>query len=257
MGLSFRIASSGVGAGHLAGHVVRAVRGVAVIAGSGILATAVATAPLAAQVGHRPEQSPFVDVRPTHNLSVTAGWLAVSRDPAGVAIKPAPLYGLRYDINVGGPASLYTRYLLSRSERDQLQPGVPVAERVVGSRASSIHMVDGGLDVSLTGRKTWRRLMPSAVAGAGVMSDFAGADSGGYKFGTKFVLHYGGAMRIIPESGPSFRIDLQNHLWQYQFPERYFAQATDGSAILSDTRARSSWRGNWALSVGATIRLSR
>jgi hypothetical protein len=223
----------------------------------GGLAAALRPAPLPAQVGYDPSRSPYEDVRPTHNLSPSLGWLSVSRDPAGVAPKASVLLGLRYDVNVGGPASLYARYLFAPSSRTVLLPAFPVAERVAGTRTVRTHMMDGGLDVSLTGRKTWRRLMPSATAGIGVMSDFTNADAGGYRFGTKFVAHYGFATRIIPRTGPSYRVDLNNFLWQYQFPERYFAPATDGTAILSDTRARTSWRGNWALSAGITLPLSR
>lgn len=210
-----------------------------------------------AQVGHLPGSSPYEDFKIGQSLSVLGGWLAVKRDLADVAPKAAWNAGLRYEIGVGGPASLFARYMASPSERRLLVPTNPSATRQIGTPGTTTHLMDAGLDISLTGRKTWHRLMPSVSGGAGLVSDFAKADTGGYRFGTKFAFNYGFSMRYLPKRGPQVRIDATNFLWQYQYPDRYFVRAADTTSILSDTRNREAWRGNWSLSAGVIVPLFR
>lgn len=210
-----------------------------------------------AQVGHLPSQSPYEDFKIGQTVTVMGGWLAVKRDLADVAPKPSWIAGLRYDIGVGGPASLFVRYMASPSERNLLVPTNTRATRVIGTPSTTTHIFDGGLDISLTGRKTWRRLMPSVNGGAGLVSDFAKADTGAYRFGTKFAFNYGASLRYISRNGMQLRIDATNFIWQYQYPDRYFVRAADTTAILTDTRNREAWRGNWSLTGGVSIPVFR
>lgn len=217
------------------------------------------TAPAAAraQIGHLPDKSPYEDFKIGQTVTVMGGWLAVKRDLANVAPQANWLAGLRYDIGVGGPASLFARYLASPSERNLLAPSNPRPTRIIGTPAVTTHLIDGGLDLSLTGRKTWRHLMPSVNVGVGLASDFARADTGAYQFGTKFSFNYGFSLRILPKRGPQIRIDATSFLWQYQYPDRYFVRAADTTSILTDTRDREAWRGNWALSAGVSFPIFR
>lgn len=208
---------------------------------------------LRAQVGHLPDRSPYEDVKLGQTLSVMGGWLAIKRDPAGVAPKPSFLAQLRYDANVGGPASLFARYAVAPTDRDLLVPTNPRATRRIGSTGATTHLLDGGLDIALTGRKTWRHLMPSVNGGVGIATNLAAADTGGYRFGTRFAFTYGLSLRYLPARGAKVRVDLTNFLWQYQYPDRYFVKAADTTAILTNTRTREAWRGNWGVTVGAVI----
>jgi hypothetical protein len=211
----------------------------------------------AAQVGNLPANSPFEDVKLGQNLSIMGGWMAMKRDPADVAAKSSLAAALRYDIAIGGPASLYVRYLLAPSERKLLAPTNPLATRVIGTPSVTTHQLDTGLDLALTGKKTWHRLIPSINGGAGVMSDFASADTGSYRFGTKFSFSYGLGLRYLPRKGPMIRVDLTNFLWQYDYPDRYFVKASDTTSVLTDTRNRSAWRGARTVTVGVTLPLFR
>lgn len=210
-----------------------------------------------AQIGHLPDKSPYEDFKIGQTVTVMGGWLAVKRDLANVAPQANWLAGLRYDIGVGGPASLFARYLASPSERNLLVPSNPRPTRIIGTPGVTTHLIDGGLDLSLTGRKTWRHLMPSVNVGVGLASDFARADTGAYQFGTKFSFNYGFSLRILPKRGPQIRIDATSFLWQYQYPDRYFVRAADTTSILTDTRDREAWRGNWALSAGVSFPIFR
>lgn len=212
---------------------------------------------LGAQVGHPPDRSPYEDIRTGQTLSLGAGWLFVRRDPADVAPKASAFGHVRYDIAIGGPAAFFVRYSLAPSERRLLLPSNPRLTRVLSTPTVNTSVVDLGVDLSLTGKKTWHRLSPSIGAGVGVVSDFTKADTGAYRFGTKFAFTYGLGLRFIPGSGISFRADVTNYTWQYQYPDRYFVRASDSTSVLRDTRARSAYRGNWGLSGGVTIPIFR
>ncbi len=222
-----------------------------------LLLQAGAVTSLQAQVGHLPSQSPYEDVKPSQLLSASVGWLSAKRDPANVAPDGSPFLGLRYDLPVGGPAALFVRYAFAPSQRNLVDPSKPRATRLVGTPSVTTHLADIGLDVALTGRKTWRHLIPSVNGAVGLVSDFAAADTGAYKFGTKFSFSYGATLRYMLRSGWSVRADVTNQIWQYQYPDRYFVLTSDTTSVLTDTRSRSAWRGNWALSAGLSMPLFR
>ncbi len=240
--------------------IARARRSVArfgVVAIRLVAASLVMPAVLAAQVGHLPANSPFEDVKLGQNLSIMGGWMAMTRDPADVAPLSSLAAALRYDIGIGGPASLYARYVVAPSERKLLQPTNPLAKRVIGTPGVTTHQLDAGLDLALTGKKTWHRLIPSLNGGVGVVTDFAAADTGAYRFGTKFSFSYGLSLRYLPRKGPMIRVDLTNFMWQYEYPDRYFVKTSDTTSVLTDTRNRSSWRGSRTVTVGVTLPLFR
>lgn len=222
-----------------------------------LIASSTPSARLLAQVGSLPADSPFEDVKLGQNLSIMGGWMLMRRDPANVAPASSATASLRYDIAIGGPASLYVRYLLAPSERNVLIPTNPAATRQLTTRGVATHLLDAGLDLALTGKKTWHRLIPLVSGGAGVITDFAAADTGSYRFGTKFSFSYGLGLRYLPRKGPMVRVDLTNFLWQYDYPDRYFVRASDTTSVLTDTRNRSAWRGSRTVTVGVTLPLFR
>jgi hypothetical protein len=212
---------------------------------------------LSAQLGHRPSDSPYEDVKFGQTISLSGGWFAFKSDPAKVAPKSAAFGQLRYDIGVGGPASLYARYSLSTSQRNQYAPTAVAAKRLVATPGVAMHMLDAGLDVALTGKKTWHQLIPSVIGGAGVVSDFAHADSGSYQFGVKFAITYGLGLRYLPKNGLRVRLDVTNYTWQYDYPDSYFVAATDNTALLADSKKRSAWTANYGLALGVSYPLFR
>ena len=90
-----------------------------------VLAVAIATpVALQAQVGHVPTKSPYEDMKLGQSVTLSGGWLATTHDPAGVGPDASAFGQIRYDIAVGGPASLFARYTFAPSQRASLLPGV-------------------------------------------------------------------------------------------------------------------------------------
>lgn len=208
-------------------------------------------------VGNEPVRSPFRDLEKTQQFTAALGWFGAKADAAGVGPKPAPMFSLRHDLNIAGPAWLTTRYSTLRSERRVVDPGLPAIDRDQGLQSVTHHVADVGLTLALTGRKAWHHTVPTIGAGVGVTSDFGRVDIGGYRFGTKFAFTFGPGVRVVLPRGYSLRVDLINHVYQFQYPSTFFTAASDSTRVLDDVAQRSGWQSNWGLTTGLSIPLFR
>lgn len=211
-----------------------------------------------AQVGYPVDRSPFVDLEYRQSLTVFGGWFAAGKDPAGIAPQSGPLTGIRYDIILGGPASFTARVATALSERTVLDPARPAGQRVLGTERRPLTIADVGLSLALTGQKSYHGLVPMLHTGAGVVSNLAGADPGGYKFGTRFALTFGAGVRYVPEGSPwSVRADVGTYLYQIRYPDRYFAPGLDSTAVLPADASKSKWTNNLGLTLGLSYQFAR
>jgi len=220
-------------------------------------AALVAPAVVRGQVGYMPNRSPYEDLVTEQSLSLSVGRLATNSDPANVRPKSSAFYSLLYTLPVGGPASLFVKYGIAPSKRNLFNPENPAKTRLLRTPSVTTHMINIGLDVSMTGQKTFHRFMPSLTGGIGLANDFAKADTGAYRFGTKFSFSYGAALKYFLRNGWALRADVSNNVWQYQYPDLYFVKTADTTSILTDTKSRSAWRSNWALTAGVSVPIFR
>lgn len=211
----------------------------------------------AAQVGHLPSSSPYEDVKPGQELTIFGGYFNSDIGPARVLPKPSVFGGFRYDLPVGGPAVLSARYSMMPSERTYVDPAKPRRTRVLGLQSTRIHAVDVGMTLLLTGQKTWHRLQPSVSVGTGLASDFAKADTGGYRFGTKFSFTGGASLKYVLRNNWAVRADATNYLWRNSYPDSYFAVANDTSAVLRADVDKKTWNGTWGFALGIVIPIFR
>jgi hypothetical protein len=209
------------------------------------------------QVGHEPAQSPFVDLRYRSSLTPFAGYFSAADDPAGVAPQSAPLFGVRYDIYLGGPASFTARVASATTERTVIDPARPASRRVLGVEQRPLTLADVGFSFALTGQKSWHGLVPLINTGVGLATNFSGADPGGFNLGTRFALTYGAGLRIIPSGRLAFRVDAGRYAYQIRYPDRYFQPAIDSTQVLPTARSKSKWLNNAAVTLGASYQFFR
>jgi hypothetical protein len=219
----------------------------------------VATRVVGAQVGHTPEQSPYVDLIYRHEITTFSGYLDTRRDPAGVAPRSAPLVGVRYALWLAGPASFIARVAYGRTERRVLDPLEPAAERVVIPAANvSLLLADAGVALGLTGFKSWHRLVPEVNGGVGLVTDFrTKADVGGFSFGTRFALTIGAGVRYVPGGRFQLRADLTDNLYRIAYPDSYYGAASDGTTIVEPDQPKAIWTHNPALTLGVSYLFGR
>ena len=223
-----------------------------------LIALVVAASSAHAQVvGYKPEHSPYLDLEYSQEITPLAGYYWGRVDPAGVAPGNGGLLGLHYEWRAGGPAHLYGEVARIGSSRTVLDPAKPAATRDLGERNWPIWSIDGGLGLSLTGARSWHNFVPMVKAGIGVVSDFKSADVGGFKYGTRFALTWGAALRYVP-SGSRYQIraDFSNRLTSIRYPDVYFRPPTGLTPILTG-KDQSVWRNNPALTIGISYLFSR
>ena len=211
-----------------------------------------------AQVGYTPEQSPFHDLVYRQELTLFTGLFHASEDPAKVAPRSGPMFGAKYAVRVGGPAWFTARLGMVSSDRRIINPLHPVATRFVGTKSSNLWLADVGLDLALTGQKSFHNFVPVIGAGAGIASNFdSKADSGGYKFGTNFAFTFGTGLRWVPGGRWQARVDLADYLYQITYPDQYYLTASDSTSVLTAKQATRVWKHNVALTIGASYQFFR
>src|SRR2546429_4683417 len=114
---------------------------------------------VAAQVGHEPAHSPYHDVRRGGVLVFTFGNLGGSRGSVGVGPSDGKTGGIRYEVPFGAVgASLGLAY--ARMNRFVVDPFTDTTSRKSGPSTNDVVLLDAGLQLILTGRKTWRGFAP-------------------------------------------------------------------------------------------------
>jgi hypothetical protein len=208
-------------------------------------------APLAAQaVGSLPENSPYQDVRGGQRFGVEGGYLVTSRDPAGVGPKSGPYIGLKYDFHAGGPAYLSGRLFGLSTERDVLDYTRKAAVRRVGTESVKMLGGDAGLELALTGDRSWHKWQPLLEASGGFVSGIgAKTDVSGYKVGPRFYLTYGFGARYVFSQNTELRGDIVWFAWQLKYPDTYKSTDADPVAIVPTTGSLSPWTRNRLMSV--------
>ena len=206
-----------------------------------------------AQVGHLPESSPYRDLETSQELTFFGGRYAAGLDPVGVAPRGGPMFGLRYEIHVGGPALLMARWSHVNSERFAIDPTKSGAAAQLGRDNVALNLYDVNLVLNLTGQKSFHHIVPVVNFGAGIASCSCSVPLDPYTFGTPFAFSFGGGLRYVPGGRFQLRADWGHYLYQLKYPTAYYLTPTTGTAAAAPNQSRSFWKSNRALTLGASL----
>lgn len=213
------------------------------------------TLPAGAQViGHTPEQSPYIDASGRHHVSLLLGWLNGGGDPAGVGPTSGPMVLGRYEYDIDGPLTTTLRLgyapTLTRHVKDPMFSG-PL--RDLGTAREPLLMLDGGIQLSLTGDKTYRGIQPRLHGNLGLITSLQREfDLGEYRFGPKFTLAYGASARILSKGPFEYHVDLTHAFWRMNYPPLYGDNpSVQEPSIIGGSRT-NPWVGNVILSFGVS-----
>ena len=207
---------------------------------------------LTAQVGHDPGQSPYKDVRPGGTLLVSGGYFGGSRGGPGVGISNGPTAGLRYEVPFGGALGVSLGVAYAQTTRFVVDYTKDSLTRKTGPFDTDVVLVDAGLQLALSGRKTWHGLAPY-VGGALGLAIGGGSppDPSNYDFGSKFTVAPGAGVRWYPVRRVSVRTDFRVVLWRLTYPREYqVPNAIDGSRVLPLDARLTEWTSHPWISAG-------
>jgi hypothetical protein len=206
-----------------------------------------------AQVGHLPENSPYRDLETSQEITFFGGHYRSGKDPIGIAPRDGPVYGLRYQIHVGGPAYLMARWSHVNTNRFAIDPTKIGAGQQLGKQNVSVNLYDIDLSLNLTGQKSFHNIVPVVNFGAGIASCGCSVKSDPYTFGTPFAFSFGGGLRYVPGGRLQLTADWNDYLYQLKYPAAYYVTPTGGTAAVTGNQARSFWKNNRALTLGASL----
>ena len=206
-----------------------------------------------AQVGYLPSRSPFRDLEHSQELTLIAGPYKTHRDNADVAPRDGLLVGAHYEWRAAGPAHLTGELAVINSERRVLNPFAVGTALDLGLEKTPLYSANVGLGLSLTGAKSWHNIVPEINGGLGLISDFkTKPDSGGFRFGTRFALTWGGGIRLVPHGRWQVRADVTNRMYTISYPSAFYVAPTGGTAVVPEQQARSFWTINPAFTLGVS-----
>ncbi|MFL5551725.1 MAG: hypothetical protein ACJ78R_11640 [Gemmatimonadaceae bacterium] len=211
------------------------------------------SATASAQVGHLPQNSPYRDLETRQEFTFFGGQYSAGEDPIAIAPRDGPVFGIRYQIHVGGPAFLMARWSHVNSERRAIDPTKIGTARELGNHDVSINLYDVDLALNLTGQKSWHHIIPVINLGGGIGSCGCSVESDPYKFGTPFAFSFGGGLRWAPGGRFQLTADWTDYLYQLKYPTEYYLTPTGGTAALPGDQERSFWKNNRALTIGASL----
>ncbi|MBV6520653.1 MAG: hypothetical protein MNPFHGCM_00771 [Gemmatimonadaceae bacterium] len=215
---------------------------------------AVCAPPAWAQIGTLPDRSPYRDIEFRQEWTTFAGQFNARSDPAHVAPRGGLFIGERWAIKLGGPMYFTARIAGSMQERTIVNPRLAEPARSRRSERLPILYTDMGLELQLTGSKTWRSIAPVVNGGIGMTADLKSKrDVGGFKFGQPFTLTFGAAIKYIPARGPNVRFDWSSYVYRIHYPESYFLKSGDAPIVLPASVKKDLWRRNNVLTVGLTV----
>lgn len=226
--------------------------GATALVGTAVLLAAYPSNPLGAQVGHDPRHSPYRDVRRGGTFLVTGGYLGGSRGGPGVGISNGATGGLRYEVAFGGALGASLGVAYAQTTRFVVDPTKDSLTRKTGPFNTDVILADAGLQLVLTGRKTWRGVAPYIGGSVGLaIGGGSPPDPSGYDFGSKITFAPEAGVRWYPARRVSVRTDFRLVLWKLKYPLSYKnPNDIDNSRVLPLEASLEEWTAHPWITVG-------
>ncbi len=170
-------------------------------------------------VGHLPSESPYRDLRYGYNAPPFAGYLDGDGGRLGLGPHDGWMYGLRLQFRSNKFLSFGAQGAYGTVSRKLLDPDGFPDDFDLGEIDQNLWMVEGMLQINLTGNKTWHRLAPYGGLSLGAaIGSSEPRDSSGYNFGTKFMVTPYAGVRIMPVPRIGLRLEARAPFWKLSYP---------------------------------------
>ncbi len=206
---------------------------------------------LEAQVGHPPDRSPYRDLRVSHSLIIGGGYVWGSGGKIGAGPSEGPMAGLRYSIHLGGPFEAVIGAAGASLLRAVYSNGIP-SDTV----RQEILVADAGLGLLLTGRKTWRGLLPYLGATLGAaFGESVPQDTTGFTFRRRFQFGPHLGVRWYLSQAMSIRLEFRDIVWRLVYPRSFFVNPPDQPLLDASADGERQWTHNPSLTLSIGLRI--
>jgi hypothetical protein len=214
--------------------------------------------PALAQVGHKPESSPYRDIRKGHTITALYGHFSGNGGRFGIAPHDGPVYGLHYDLRSGSTIQVGLGVAQGKLQRLIVNPFVELANRVTGPVDQTVTFAELNIQFNLTGGKTWHRLAPFVGVGTGLTFPHSTpADTSKFEFGKKLYLAPSAGFRVFLTDRLHLRGEARAVFWKLKYPSTFTAEPPlepgnppdHSNAVITDGNT-SEWTASSWLQVG-------
>ncbi len=210
---------------------------------------------LHSQIGHDPAASPYRDIRAGAGPVFLVGHLSGDRGRADAGPSNALTFGLRYELSLGRPTVLLLSATYARGDRFIIDPAAASSSpaRRTGPADTDLLLTEVGLQLRLTGAKSWHGLAPyiGPTLGLGFDLNSPGDSTGsGYHFGTKILLSGQGGIRWHAGRRVTAHLDARALFWRLKYPVSFHAAAPDGSRVVPLDQPLTDWSVHPWVSLG-------
>jgi hypothetical protein len=202
-------------------RVLRSLRSIRMI--TWVVLTLLGTAQyLGAQVGHRPQSSPYRDIRKGHTFTATGGYFSGNGGDLGIGPHSGAIIGGRYDIRTASAIQIGLGVAHAKLDRFIVDPFVRLANRRTGPVDQSVTFAELNLQFNVTGGKSWHRVAPFVGAAGGLaFGSSTPADTSRYKFGRKFYLAPNVGVRFFLGDRLHLRAEARATFWKLNYPTTF------------------------------------
>src|SRR2546425_12831335 len=160
-------------------------------------------------------------------------------------------FGARYEAWMGKSMSFTAGLAYAQTTRYIVDPFLNDSVRKSGPIDNDVILADLGLQLSLTGAKTFHGFLPYVGGSLGLaFGRDLPADPSAYRFGTKLTIAPGAGLGWYPARRFSVQADARALFWKLNYPITYRDLATDGTRVLALTAPQSDWTTHSWISLG-------
>ena len=192
---------------------------------------------LSAQVGHNPGASPYHDLRRGAMLRLVGGYFGGERGKVPVGASHGWTGGLRLEYQASNVIIFTTGIAYARTDAFYVTARESPPD-TVGPVDNALVLADAGLQISLTGGKTFHGFQPyiGGTVGLAFGSPIA-KDTSGYDFGTKITVGPEAGVRWYPARRLSFELGGRLVYYRLQYPAIYRLALLPPNASLTEWTA--------------------
>ncbi len=204
--------------------------------------------------------SPYRHFEETHSLGVFGGYLWTQGVQPDLGPQSAPVLGIRYTIQFGGPVAGEAVVGFMPSERRVFaargvdpQDPTQVIPLELGTATMPLLYAEGGVRLNITGPRTWHGLMPYLAATGGLVANLRPGvpleeeeeipETERFRFGPGFAVGVGAGTEWFLNERFSLRVEARDQIWRIVIP----------AALTETEQQQTRWTNNFGFSIGAAI----
>ncbi|HEY3933218.1 MAG TPA: hypothetical protein VGL65_01235 [Gemmatimonadales bacterium] len=205
-----------------------------------VLALAVtAAAPLAAQVGFMPSQSPYHAIQRGTFVEALGGRIFGTGGLLLLGPRDGDEEGVRFVLRGKNTLQFSFGGWTAGTVRSVIDADDSVATRNKGLFHQQLIAGEIGIQLNLSGGKTWHGVAPFAGVNFGFLHGQSGpaTDTSGYSFGTKVYFGPAAGARLFISQRLYLRLEARGLFWNLQYPASYSLEPSKQPGTLTAPNA--------------------